>query len=86
MNIKDYKGNTPLHLCCFSGHLDPAIVLIGVQSTALPVAYCVRFLLSLSITVSLYRWISGLISKRNCGAASVGRGNECLVLSTELIR
>lgn len=31
VNIKDYKGNTPLHLCCFTGHLDPASVLIGVR-------------------------------------------------------
>ena len=31
VNIKDYKGNTPLHLCCFTGHLDPAYVLIGVH-------------------------------------------------------
>ena len=31
VNVKDYKGNTPLHLCCFSGNLDPANVLLLVQ-------------------------------------------------------
>ena len=35
MNIKDYKGNTPLHLCCFTGHLDPANVLILVPRNVL---------------------------------------------------
>ena len=34
-NIKDARGNTPLHYCCLNGHSDPAKILINVSVTIL---------------------------------------------------
>ena len=31
-NIKDARGNSPLHYCCLNGHADPAKILINVSS------------------------------------------------------